>query len=112
MIENYAQEFSKKIIDNGLMDIKPKTKEKSAETDYQLVSSIRYQLKQKGIKYDWRNIIRIMNTQKEVYSTIKTKSGSTIQLKKCTRPTVQTKEIYTALSLKHKPYNIKKSVVP
>ena len=43
---------------------------------------------------------------------IKTKSGSTIQLKKCTRPTVQTKEIYTALSLKHKPYNIKKSVVP
>ena len=49
-----------------------------------------------------------MNTQKEVYSTIKTKSGSTIQLKKCTRPTVQTKEIYTALNLKHKPYNIKK----
>ena len=79
---------------------------------YQLVSSIRYQLKQKGIKHDWCNIIRIMNTQKEVYSTIKTKSGSTIQLKKCTRPTVQTKEIYTALSLKHKPYNIKKSVVP
>ena len=79
---------------------------------YQLVSSIRYQLKQKGIKHDWHNIIRIMNTQKEVYSTIKTKSGSTIQLKKCTRPTVQTKEIYTALSLKHKPYNIKKSVVP
>ena len=79
---------------------------------YQLVSNIRYQLKQKGIKHDWCNIIRIMNTQKEVYSTIKTKSGSTIQLKKCTRPTVQTKEIYTALSLKHKPYNIKKSVVP
>ena len=37
VIENYAQEFSKKIIDNGLMDIKPKTKEKSAETDYQQV---------------------------------------------------------------------------
>ena len=73
---------------------------------------VRYQLKQKGIKHDWRNVIRIMNTQKEVYSTIKTKSGSTIQLKKCTRPTAQTKEIYTALSLKHKPYNIKKSVVP
>ena len=31
---------------------------------YQLVNTIRYMLKQKGLNYDWKNIVRIMSTQK------------------------------------------------
>lgn len=79
---------------------------------YQIVATIRYQLKQKGIHHDWRNIIRIMNTQKEVTSTIKCKSGKVIMIKKCSTPTVEAKQIYDALDYKKLPYFMKKSVVP
>jgi len=79
---------------------------------YQLVATIRYQLKQKGINYDWRNIVRIMNTQKEVTTTMKGKNGKIITIKKCSTPTVQAKQVYDALVYKYAPYFMKKSVVP
>jgi len=79
---------------------------------YQLVATIRYQLKMKGITHDWRNIIRIMNTQKEVTTTMKTKTGEKIMIKKCSTPSVEARQIYDALNYKHNPYYIKKSVVP
>ena len=37
---------------------------------YWLVATIRYQLKQKGFNHDWREIIRIMNTQKCVTTSL------------------------------------------
>ena len=79
---------------------------------YQLVAAIRFQLKGKGIKEDWRNIVRTMNTQKEVTSTMKTKNNTMLRIKKCSTPTVGAKEIYDALNQKHQPYFMKKSVVP
>jgi len=79
---------------------------------YQIVATIRYQLKQKGIHYDWRNIVRIMNTQKEVTSTMKCKNGKIITIKKCSTPTLQAKQVYDALGYKYAPYFMKKSVVP
>jgi len=79
---------------------------------YQIVATIRYQLKLKGIRHDWRNIVRIMNTQKEVISTMKCKSGKIIMIKKCSTPTVEAKQIYDALGYNYNPYFMKKSVVP
>lgn len=79
---------------------------------YQVVATIRYQLKQQGINHDWRNIVRIMNTQKEVISTIKSENNKTIRLKKCSTPSVDAKQIYGALRYKENPYYLKKSVVP
>ena len=38
---------------------------------YWVVNTIRHQLKQKGIKNEWRDIVRIMNTQKVVTTTMK-----------------------------------------
>ena len=78
---------------------------------YQLVATIRYQLKQQGINHDWRNIVRIMNTQKEVISTIKSENNKTIMFKKCSTPSVDAKHIYGALGYKENPYYLKKSVV-
>ncbi|MBN1768725.1 MAG: IS1634 family transposase, partial [Prolixibacteraceae bacterium] len=37
---------------------------------YWLVATIRYQLKQKGYNHDWREIVRTMNTQKCVSTTV------------------------------------------
>jgi hypothetical protein len=79
---------------------------------YQIVATIRHQLKAKNINHDWKNIVRIMNTQKEVTTSMKSKSEETIHIKKCSAPSAPVKEIYDALQLKHQPYFMKKSVVP
>ena len=79
---------------------------------YQLVATIRHQLKTKNINDDWRNIIRKMNTQKEVSSLITKKSGTKIRTKKCSSPTKNVRQIYDALGLKYQPYFLQKSVVP
>ena len=79
---------------------------------YWLVSTIRYQLKQKGYKSDWREIIRTMNTQKCVTTSIVNDKKETITIRKCTESTAKVKEIYDLLNYKHVPFYRKKFVVP
>jgi transposase len=79
---------------------------------YQLVSLIRYELKRHNIHHDWRNIVRIMNTQKLVTTSMKTKDGKLIRIKKSGLPRVKVSEIYDALNFRYQPYGMKKSVVP
>jgi transposase len=43
--------------------------------DYWLVATIKYQLKQKGHNHDWREIVRTMNTQKCVTTTVENIKG-------------------------------------
>jgi hypothetical protein len=78
---------------------------------YWLVSTIRYQLKQKGYKSEWREIVRIMNTQKCVTTTMQNIDNETISIRQCTEPTVKTKEIYDLMGYKTMPFYRKKSVV-
>lgn len=77
---------------------------------YWLVSTIRYQLKQKGYNHDWREIVRTMNTQKIVTSTVETPMGGIIQIKQCSEPSSQAKELYKKLHYKTIPLPRKKSV--
>jgi hypothetical protein len=79
---------------------------------YWLVSTIRYQLKQKGYNSDWREIVRIMNTQKCVTTSIANIDGQVISVRKCTEPIYQAKRIYDLLDYKYVPFYRKKSVVP
>lgn len=79
---------------------------------YQVVSTIRYQLKQKNITHDWRNIIRIMNTQKTVTNSMMNKKKQKIIIRTCSVPSVKTKQIYDALNYKYAPFNRLKSVLP
>jgi hypothetical protein len=79
---------------------------------YQVVATIRYQLKLHKINHDWKNIVRIMNTQKMVTSCMNTKDGKFITIKKSSKPGVQPQEIYQALKYKQQPFIMKKSVVP
>lgn len=79
---------------------------------YQVVSTIRYQLKQKGINHDWRNIVRIMNTQKIVTNSMKNKKGQKIIVRTCSVPSVKTKEIYNAMNYKVAPFFRLQSVLP
>ena len=79
---------------------------------YTLVNSIRHQLKAHGINYDWSTIVRIMNSQKIVTSSLSTPSGRTIYLKKCSEPEEEVRKIYQALNYRDRPFWQKKSVLP
>ena len=79
---------------------------------YTVVNSIRYQLKQKGINNEWRDITRIMNSQKMVTTTMENKYGQTIKIRQCSEPNPEVETIYKALNYKPKPFARKKFVVP
>ena len=79
---------------------------------YTIVNSIRYPLKSHAIRSDWSNILRTMNTQKVITTTMKTPTGQTIRLKKCSEPETDVREIYHALKYKDRPFWQKKSVLP
>lgn len=77
---------------------------------YWLVNTVRHQLKDQKINCEWREIIRIANTQKVVYTTAKNKIEELIEIKKCSEPSDKLKEIYDCLKIKKQPFT-KKSVV-
>jgi Transposase DDE domain len=64
---------------------------------YWIVSTIRYQLKLHQINHDWREIVRMMNTQKSVTTTLENIKGETIQIRQCSEPSIQVKEICSKL---------------
>ena len=79
---------------------------------YWLVSTIRYQLKQKEFHSDWREIIRIMNTQKCVTTSVMNIRDEIISVRQCTEPMQKVKRIYDLLNYKYVPFTRIKSVVP
>ncbi len=79
---------------------------------YWLVATVRYQLKQQGVNSDWREIVRTMNTQKCVTTSIVNLKEETISIRQCTEPTKEAKNIYDLLKYKYAPFSKKKSVVP
>ncbi len=79
---------------------------------YWVVNTIRYQLKEKGIKNEWRDIVRIMSTQKIVTTTMNNEYDQQIIIRQCCEPTDPVTKIYTALKYKSKPFTRMKSVVP
>ena len=78
---------------------------------YWVVNTIKYQLKQKGINSDWREIVRIMNTQKCVTTTVVNTKEEIISIRQCTEPNQVVKQIYQTLNYKTVPFIIKKSIV-
>ena len=78
---------------------------------YQIVAPIRYMLKEAGINDGWKNIVRLMNTQKVVSVTIKNKEKNDIIMRTCSRPTHEVLEIYQALRMSSMPFKTKKYVV-
>ena len=79
---------------------------------YWLVNTIRHQLKRSGIHDDWKEIKRKASTQKSVLTTAQNSYDKIIQIKRCTEPTDDLKQIHNALKqLKSKPFKQIKFVV-
>ena len=79
---------------------------------YAVVNTIRYKLKQHNINHDWKNIVRIMNTQKLVTTSIKKENGEVLMIKKCSQPNQEVTAIYQAMKYKQIPFMMKKFVFP
>lgn len=79
---------------------------------YWLVATIRYQLKQQGLNSDWREIVRTMNTQKCVTTSVINIKNEILSIRQCTEPTKEVKKVYDLLKYKYAPFVRKKSVVP
>ena len=62
---------------------------------YQLVNTIRYMLKEKQINHDWKNIVRMMNTQ-TIQSVLLNTETKKICVRKPARPIEQALQIYKA----------------
>lgn len=77
---------------------------------YQLINTIRYLLKEKGIKDDWKNILRIMNTQ-HIQTVVLPTDSKTIHLRLPSKPIAKAKEIYDATYCTHTQKATKKYVV-
>jgi len=78
---------------------------------YWLVNTVRHQLKHKGIKSCWSEIVRIGNTQKVITTSGTNTYDKIITTRKCTLPNDKLKQIYTILQVKYQPFTKRKSVV-
>lgn len=78
---------------------------------YQMVCTIRHQLKAIGINHNRSHIVRIMNSQKAVAVTMQDKNDKKIFIRICSRPEPKVTEIYYALGYKHYPF-LKKFLLP
>jgi len=78
---------------------------------YWLANTIRCQLKSRGIKHTWKEIVRIGNTQKVITTVGYNKADEEIKVRKCSQPTDKLKKLQLALNIKQRPYTKLKSVV-
>ena len=78
---------------------------------YWVVNTIRHQLKNKKINHGWKEIIRIMNTQKAVTTTAQNVQDDLIVIRRCSEPSESVVKIYDALNFNYYPFTKKKSVV-
>ena len=79
---------------------------------YTIVSTIRYKLKQHSIQHDWKNIVRIMNTQKIITSVAQNANKKTVIIRQCTRPIAEVQAIYSATKYKPAPYYTRRRCSP
>ena len=78
---------------------------------YWVVNTIRHQLKNQENNSGWREIVRVMNTQKAVTTLAQNISDEVIMIRRCSEPNQNVRQIYDALKFKYAPFVRKKSVV-
>ncbi len=78
---------------------------------YWLVNTIRCQLKSNGITRNWKEIVRIGNTQKVITTSGYNQSNTEITIRKCSEPEAKLRELHQALNIKPRPFTKLKSVV-
>ena len=78
---------------------------------YHLLHTIRYKLRQRGVRFCWTTIRKQLSTQVRVSTTMKRKDGKIIHIRKSSKAETSHQAIYDALNLPHQPYKIVKTIL-
>ena len=78
---------------------------------YWVINTIRHQLKKENIHSGWKEVVRIMNTQKAVTTTAQNDKDEIIHIRRSSEPSEKARMLYDGVKYKYVPYTKKKSVV-
>ena len=78
---------------------------------YHLVHTIRFRLKNSNIQSSWESLRKILSSQSRVTVSMQCKNGTTVHVRKSTRPEPDQQEIYSALGLKSYPGRVIKITI-
>ena len=78
---------------------------------YQMVNTIRHQLKNHNINSSWMGIVRMGNSQEKITTSGNNTFGKTKITRKCSEPNEKLKITYDALESKSRSFTKRKSVV-
>jgi transposase len=78
---------------------------------YHLLHTIRYRLRQKGLRYNWATLRTQLSTQVRITTTMKTKENKVIYIRKSSKAEPAHQVIYDALELPHQPGRTIKTVI-
>jgi transposase len=70
---------------------------------YHLLHTIRFQLRQKGVRFCWTTILRQLSTQVRITTTMKRQDGKVIRIRKSSKAEPVHQVIYDALNLAYQP---------
>jgi len=78
---------------------------------YHLLHTIRFKLRQKGVRFCWTTIRKQLLTQVRVSTTMKRKDGKIIHIRKSSKVEPSHQAIYDALNLPHQPGRTVKAIL-
>ena len=78
---------------------------------YHLLHTVRFKLRQRGVRFCWTTIRKQLSTQVRVSTTMKRKDGKTIHIRKSSKAEPSHQAIYDALNLPHQPGRTVKTVL-
>lgn len=77
---------------------------------YWVVSTTQYQLRQKGSRISWRELMRIASTQVVVSTIAKRVDGQQVEIRQCTEPEARLLELYKNLGMESPPLKRKRKI--
>lgn len=78
---------------------------------YHLLHTIRYKLRQKGVRYNWATLRKQLSTQVRITTTMKRKDNKVVYIRRSTKAEPPHQVIYDALDLPHQPGRTVKTVL-
>lgn len=77
---------------------------------YWIVSTTQYQLRRKGSRMSWQEVMRIAGTQIVVSTIAKRIDGNQVEVRQCTEPEKQLSDLYKKLNLISPPLNRRRKI--
>lgn len=78
---------------------------------YHLLHTIRFKLRQKGVRFCWTTIRTQLSTQTRIATTMRRKDGKMVRIRKSSKAEMSHQAIYDALGLPHQPGRAVKSIL-